>query len=323
MEPALLNGDVARQMRRWATALLFAFLVFGSFFLVQRFYQRRFFSGTGAAQWIWLPHRVSEEQPVVFFAARSFIRPASSQFVRIRIGGDPQYTLYFNGREIGGGRWNGTYQAYDVTSLARQGVNRIVVGVRSPRGVGGLLVAVDLGSDLRNAVVSDGEWLLYRRWSRALLRGESEKLSAVRPRVLGRPPLGPWEYPRTVPADEYSSEVEEVFPVRTEPVDRVVQKIRVISGVAVATPETLRGSLFDFGRRVSGRARIRIRKPWSGVMRIRYAETRELAMAEGALDALVVAEGERLVIDPQEREFRYLVVFDAPADAAVWIEGEE
>ena len=97
------------------------------------------------AQWIWQQHRLAQGDPAAFFATHEFDLPPNRSFTRIKMLGDPEYTLYFNGVAIGGrhvGDDNEALDTYDVSALARDKKNRMVVAVRSANGVGGL-IAVD------------------------------------------------------------------------------------------------------------------------------------------------------------------------------------
>ena len=58
---------------------------------------------------------------------------------------------------------------YDVTPLARTKGNRIVVALRSPNGVGGLIAAVDVSADYQNLAITDASWHIVKRWAPDLL----------------------------------------------------------------------------------------------------------------------------------------------------------
>src|SRR5213075_1724317 len=112
---------------------------------------------------------------------------------KIKVAGDPEYTLYFNGQEIGGRRFGEHRDAldvFDVTQLAKTGRNRIVIAARSTNGVGGVLAAVDLSTEVENYVVTDASWKMFHRWNPALpLRDVG---LSTPPMVLGQPPRGRW-----------------------------------------------------------------------------------------------------------------------------------
>ena len=47
---------------------------------------------------------------------------------------------------------------YDVSGLARDTGNRIMVAVRSTNGVGGLIAAVDIKPEIENLIVTGADW---------------------------------------------------------------------------------------------------------------------------------------------------------------------
>ena len=157
-------------MGRLAIATLGLFLFIAAFHRLNLLYSHKFFDVTGRAQWIWPQLRVAANVPVAFFATRDFDLPKNRYFTRIKIAGDPQYTLYFNGREVGGRRTadDMALDVYDVSTLARDGRNRIVVAVRSANGVGGLLASVDITPEYQNMVPSGSDAAVSRVGSLAI-----------------------------------------------------------------------------------------------------------------------------------------------------------
>ena len=246
---------------------------------------------------------------IVFFAAKTFDLPQRRSFIRINIVCDPEYTLFFNGHEVGGARFEETraLHVYDVTPLAREKGNRIVVATRSATGVGGLIASVDFADDVRNLVVTAGDWKLYSQWSPQL--GDRDLPLPQRPiAVLGRPPIGRWDYlprqPRTVARESWSEQTaSSVESLRVQ-----LPKVEVKSGVAVA---------FDFGH---VEARTRFTRSNAGrdeVIRIRFANAPEELRAEGRVEAIAFARGERVVTEPATRRFRYVIVYGSDAVASV------
>lgn len=308
-------------MKRLTIGILIVFGVVAAFVSLHRFYSRKFYVTTGKAQWIWDQHRLASERPVVFFATRDFEVPPNRQYVHIKVAADPEYVLYFNGQPLGGRRFRGTgvIDRYDVTEKARPGKNRIVISVRSAKGVGGVLAAVDLAPMLENIVVSDQQWKLFHVWSDELLRRDPPQFRPVRPRVLGSPPIGRWDY--------LSYEVD--APKHAEPkvlqaVDSIqfearLPVIKVASGVAVASFRRTTARAFDFGA-VKGRARVEVEPVGKLVAKIRYANDPAELGIEGEVIPLPLAPGERSVVDPEERRFRYVIVYDIEAKATVLTE---
>src|SRR5436190_13584655 len=163
-------------MRRLTFIALAAVLVTFSLSRLWLLYAHKFYDSTGRAEWIWARHQLSRDIPVAFFATREFDLPPNRYFTRIKIAGDPEYTLWFNGTEIGSGRTADAHalDVYDVTPLARTSANRMVIGVRSQEGVGGIIASIDVAPEVRNVVVTDGTWHIVRRWMDDLMVRDPE-----------------------------------------------------------------------------------------------------------------------------------------------------
>src|SRR5881409_974356 len=87
-------------VRRLTIALLVLFAFVAAYSQLYLLYVHKFFDITGRAEWIWPQHQLSREIPVAFFATRNFDLPPNRLFTRIKVFGDPEYTLYFNGAQI-------------------------------------------------------------------------------------------------------------------------------------------------------------------------------------------------------------------------------
>lgn len=308
-------------MKRIVVSILLIFAISAVFLQLHLFYSRKFYITTGKAQWLWDQHRLSSRRPVVFFAARDFDIPPGAGPVRIKIAADPEYVLYFNGQEMGGRRFRGTgvVDRYEVSKFVRPGSNRIVVAVRSADGVGGLLSSVDFGATLENMVVSGGEWKLFRVFSEELLQRDPPGAAWVSPRLLGRPPVGRWNF--------LTSEVEArpvenrrvVQPRQIIPFDGALPMIRIAGGVAVATSRKASARAFDFGP-VKGSARLEVDPIGQFVAKVRYVNHPSELPAMGEVIPLPVAPGERVVVDPETRLFRYIIVYDTDTRATVLAE---
>lgn len=285
------------------------FLLFLFFTTTHAFYAVKFQRVTGEAEWLWTWNWISRQKPTVFFITRNFTLAGDHARVHINVAADPMYTLYFNEFEVGGGRWKGSssIDTYDVTDLAITGTNRIVIAVRAPDGVGGVLASVDTGPLSRNIVVTNDEWRLSHDWSPRLLIADPP--DAIVPRVLGAPPFGRWDFPPTLERKRYEAGGFVFHPTSSSSSDVTLRKVAVVGGVAIAVRDDVRARVYDFGQ-VSGRPRI-IVDP--GEMRvIRYRTVVDLAHLRDGSDpsALVVAQGEQSVTEPQARSFRYFVALD-------------
>lgn len=295
-------------------ALLALFLFTAAFAHLHRTYSRKFFDITGSAQWIWAQHPMSANVPVAFFAARDVELPENRVFTHLKLFGDPEYTLYVNGREIAGrqvGVEEKALDLYDISSFVKTGRNRIVVGVRAPLGLGGLLGSIDIAPETENWVVTDRTWKIYRRWSPEILLRDPAGASWEPPLDVGEPPEGRWNYLAAVPRDPTPPPTSVVVPRETFSVVGFIPTIRTEGGISVAGATRSRATAFDFGV-TKGRVRLTIDSDSipSRTVNLRFANARdELELLERNLRPIVFAPGERVVTTPEEHTFRYLMVF--------------
>jgi len=98
-----------------------------------------------------------------------------------------------------------------------------------------------------------------------------------------------------------------------------IPEIRDINGVPVVVPRPTAATAYDFGG-TRGRARFAINYD-NGVarsIRVRFANDRaELITVEGPVEQFVFAAGEKTIIDPEERSFRYVMVYGSQATVSV------
>lgn len=309
-----------RRVASWAAGAAICLAGAALLLAIASFYEAKFARTTGDAVWLWSDHRIAADLPEAFFLAREFDLPSDFRLVRIRVAADPEYTLWFNGVEIGGRTTDGLeLDRFDVTPFARTTNNRIVLAIRSARGVGGVLASVDLGPMRQNWLVTDEQWRLYPAWSDALLRPGPVSLPSQPPRVLGPPPFGRWNFPKGREGTRY--EPRRVFHY---PVDRIryqswLPKIEVKSGVAVAGRAPAEATAFDFGP-TEGRPAIRVTPGPKRAIPVRFASHPSNLQAEGEITSLVIGNGEREVTSPQTSAFRYFIVYGEPVEA--WVVGE-
>lgn len=307
-------------MRRLTVALVFIVLFTAAFSQLYRIYAKKFYDLTGSAQWIWAPHRISRNQPVVFFAARDFTLPAHRRYTQIKVLGDPEYVLYFNGKEIGGRSVRGDLHLdfFDVSASARTGRNRILVAARSVSGVGGLIASVDISPGLEAFVVTDPQWKIFRRWNDQLPMVDAPE-GALAPMIVGDPPTGRWNFLPVKPGPA-APPVERVLQPKAEfAFIANVPVIRTRSGVDVTVTEKRRAVAYDFGP-TSGRVRLRLvgTQAVPPVVNVRQANSREeLTIVESTPRPFVFGEGEKFVTDPEVNYFRYVVVYGGRARAEV------
>lgn len=313
-----MNASNREFVFRWSRHVAVVLIAFAAWTYTFQFFERKFGRSTGAAEWLWEKHKLSSETPVVFFATRELDVPADRQFVKIKVAGDPEYILYFNGLEVGGnaGQLHPALDVYDVTSVSRIGRNRIVIAVRSGNGVGGIIAAVDFGPTRQNIVVTDRSWRLFGEWSDRLLSTDEGTLKQAAMVRLGRPPVGRWNYLDVRDQPLTAITTGTIQPVASFSFQAPFREIRVISGVAVASTVRVQAVAFDFGS-VRGRGRIEINAERETLVRVRYANDRAELDTNGELHSFVFARGERAVADPRVREFRYMAVYFKAARATV------
>lgn len=313
-----IGAGERRLVGRSLTALALLFAVVAFVVHTGRFFARKFYASTGRAEWIWADHLLSRRIPIVFFAATSFDLPPRRAYVKVNVSCDPEYTLFFNGHQIGGARFEETraIDVYDVTPFARERDNRVLIAARSATGVGGLIASVDFADDVRNIVVTSADWKLYAAWSPELAQRDLP-MPTRKTVALGRPPIGRWDYlprvPRTIATDEW----QEVAPAAVSRLRVKLPKVEVKSGVAVTAYEEVDAIAYDFGH-VAARPRI-VRSSDSGeeVVRIRFANAPEELAAEGKVEDVAFARGERVVTEPSSRRFRYVLVYGSDARAFI------
>ncbi|HWW62211.1 MAG TPA: hypothetical protein VN181_12645 [Thermoanaerobaculia bacterium] len=302
-------------MKRLAGVVLFVFLFAAAFTHLERVYSQKFFDVTRKAQWIWAPHRLSDNVPVAFFAARNFDLPRDRYYTHIKVLGDPEYTLYLNGRELAGRRVGEERKidVFDVSDLAITGRNRLVIAVRATQGVGGLIASIDISPELESWVVTDRRWKIYRRWNPEILRRDGADLGPAAPMILGEPPVGRWDY-LTPAAGQFTEPVQRVAAARASTSTKAsVPVILTRGGVAIVSSERMRATIFDFGF-IRGRVQLTIGgdRDFSRSVNVRFANAKEeLSAIDWNLRSYVFAAGERVVVDPEVRSFRYLMVYGA------------
>jgi hypothetical protein len=314
-------------MRRLTIVLAMIFAFTAAFTHLDRIYSRKFFDITGNAQWIWAQHRMSDNVPLAFFAARDFTLPANRFYTRLKVLGDPEYTLFLNGREIAGRRLDGhrgeteerVLDTYDISELAKTGHNRIVIAVRAPQGAGGLIASIDIAPETANWVVTDGHWKIYRQWDPRILVTDVPEAVAQPPAIIGSPPVGRWNYLQAAERPLVPQPTQVIPPVDSFEQMAFIPMIRMTGGVAVAGSEEARATAFDFGF-TKGRVRLidERDRPVSQTVNVRFAFDRaELRLAEWNLRPLVFAPGEHTLTTPEIHDFRYVMVFGRGVRAEV------
>lgn len=298
---------------------MFILVFTAAFAHLHRVYSDKFFGITGRAEWIWAQHRMSASEPLAFFAVRDFDLPERRLFVHLKIVGDPEYTVYLNGQELAGRLLASRRHTdpdlrldlYDLSRLVKTGRNRLVIAVRAPAGIGGLIASIDLAPEVQNWLVTDSRWRIYRWWHPDLPARNPPGVHWETPLIVGVPPIGRWNY-LAVAQRQNATPPTAVTPARDSfEVIGLVPAIRTKGGVAVAVAERERATAFDFG---FTRGRLRLTRERSHfasrTVNVRFAYQRqELGYAEWNLRPIVFAPGETTVTTPETHDFRYAMVF--------------
>jgi hypothetical protein len=310
--PGRMTSGDRDLMKRLTLVLAFVFVFTAAFSHLVGVYSRKFHDRTAPARLLWAQHPMSANEPVAFFAAREVTLPEQRVYARLKLLGDPEYTLYVNGREIAG-RLVGEDRAldyFDLSEVMRTGRNRIVIAVRAPKGVGALLAALDLAPETENWLVSDGQWKIYRRWDPLILQydvaGQWEA-----PAIVGAPPFGRWNFLEIARREPEPGSVSVVAAKESFDFIGLLPTIRTQAGISVAGSERARARAFDFGT-IQGRIRVSHDRPrgFSRLVQVRFANDRsELGLLELNPRAIVFAPGETEVTTPEEHIFRYAVAF--------------
>ena len=318
-----ISAEDRELMRRLSIVFVFLFLFVGALSTLNRLYSHKFYDVTGRAQWIWDPHPMVSEEPVAFFATREFDLPPPPKryYAKLKIVGDPEYNVWFNGREIGGREVGerATLDLFDVTPLARDKGNRLVIACRSRNGVGGVIAALDLAPETENYIVTDGNWRIYRKWSDELILRDVPSLPHVAPHLLGDPPMGRWNYLTVQPGTPAIPLNEAIAPKAVFKLRTALPEVQIVNGTAVTTARPTVATVYDFGP-TYGRLRLTIKQKItsSRVVNVRFANApEELTPVEGTVTPFVFAPGEVAIIDPEQRQFRYVMVYRDAATADI------
>jgi hypothetical protein len=309
-------------VRRLTIAVLAIFAFVAAYDRLYLLYAHKFFDVTGRAQWIWARHEISRNIPVAFFATHNFDLPPNRQFARIKVAADPEYTLYFNGTQVGGRRMGeeATLDIYDVSKLARDRGNRVVIAARSANGVGGLIAAIDITDEYKNVEPTGSAWNIVSAWRDDLPLRDPTPSSMTTPMVIGRPPIGRWNFLSPRAGAPVSPPRHVIAPKTAFSFKTAIPEIKISGGVAVVGLHPTSAIAYDFGGGITGYPRFMVSRD-SGVARaidVRFANDRsELLAIEGPVEQFVFAPGEMTITDPEQRSFRYVMVYGGQATASV------
>ena len=185
--------------------------------------------------------------------------------------------------------------------------------------MGGLIAAIDLTQEFGNFIVTGKEWHIVRRWRDDLLLHDPPAVEITRPQLLGRPPARRWNYLVQREAKPFAAAQHVIASRESFDFETALPEIAVIGGTAVTVSRKTHATAYDFGP-VSGRARFTIRNIGNAArnVTVRFANDRaELFTVEGNLEQFVFAAGERVILDEETRNFRYVTVYGSAASVDI------
>lgn len=231
---------------------------------------------------------------------RDFDLDEAPERAALLVTADEEYVLWLNGGRVGSNRYASgrPLDRFEVSSLLQPAGNRLAVELRSGRGHGGLLAALDLGPG-RKPVVTDAGWRVLRRDVPGLREGWAP-IGGGEPAISwGRPPVGRWGRPARWTDRPVASEVCALC----EP-----------GGAQRRAGRPPRRVSFDFGREVTGylvleRSAETAAGHGPGVGLFTAGTLPEAPLASPDVAAPVVAmPGSRVWSDVTPRRFRWVVV---------------
>lgn len=275
---------------------------------------------TGGAQWIWIERSRTDRSAAAFYAVRDFFLDEVPPRARLLALADPEYVLTLNGRRIGAGQYQPGPEArldvYEVGDLLQAGGNRLVVELRSDRGAGGFLAALQ---DAKGETLlrTDPEWRIFERHHFGMMRGwlplgPSGGLESEPAFSWGLPPIGRWGKPVAGPVRPRLAELIQGQPV---PATRIPPpRIPALPDTSVR-----RMALFDWGREVTGYLTFQVPADDGLRTALFYTGVRPPdPLRDRPAGAVLAMTGRRSWMDTRPRRFRYaLVIGDRPLAARI------
>ena len=266
------------------------------------------------AQWIWSLPRGEHGAPTAVFAAKDFTLDFKPVRAEVEIAGDEEYQLLINGRGVAAGRYREQLDAYPVGRILRQGGNRIVVELRSARGVGGLLLRlhVDGANGERTTIVSDGSWRTMRRYVQGFSRPTSRSWGEP-VRVWGTPPTGRWNAIGNVRRALTLRRLQGGKERRPQPSRRAMPLGRRWLTTGEYGGEPLgKWVTFDFGREKVGFVNLKFAAQYSENGLLFYGLHRPKDGIETPDEAIIRTPGRGHWTSSAPARFRYVTVVGAP-----------
>ncbi|MEE8138773.1 MAG: hypothetical protein V3R89_03240 [Thermoanaerobaculia bacterium] len=299
---------------RWLVGVVAGLAILGAAERGIRTLLSRHFLDTQGARWIWAPGLTLEDGPVAFYLVREFELDFRPQRGRLLSLADEEYVASLNGSIVGSDRYaeGAPMDVYEVGPLLRPGRNRLVVELRSSRGVGGLLLSLEIpGSEGVVRIVSDGDWGTVRRHRRRLSHLETE-LEPMEPAyVWGAPPAGRWGSPKLGDPVPLFSELRggrASVDAERALVGREAEEWVELGPVRRGLPTLDSWVTFDWGREVTGYLSFRFPPGETPVGLIFVGERPPYPEGQRADAYLIAMPGRRSWGDTEPRTFRYVTL---------------
>ena len=270
---------------------------------------------TREARWIWAAEVAEVSGPVAFYAVRDFELSQLPEQAILTTTADEEALVFLNAVPIGGSRYlNGQpLRQYEVLEALLAGRNRLVVEVRSVRGVGGLLLRLEtVGGEKEAHIVTDGDWQIFRQPEDALFDLTLPLPDGEAPTVWGPATVGRWLVsgrPESIPT---------IAELRTTQGAVGAQRLRVPDGnrrwqqlgkTDRSSPALGNWVTFDFGREVM--AYLALRFPAqvgedSQPIGLLYLGSQPRILNRSQAERhVVIMPGQRIWLDAKPRRFRY------------------
>ena len=138
--------------------------------------------------------------------------------------------------------------------------------------------------------------------------------------LIGRPPIGRWNFLSSRVGEFSAPAVQIIAPKAAFRFKTAIPEVRDISGVPVVVPQPIAAIAYDFGGGVRGRVQFTTTydNRVARAINVRFANDRsELIAVEGPVERFVFAPGEKTITDPEQRSFRYVMVYGGQATVSV------
>lgn len=268
----------------------------------------------GEAHWIWAPRATPWSGPVAFLAIRDFELEQLPADARLVVLADEEYVVWLNGMLVGNGRYRpgDPLDNYGVERLLQPGQNRLVVELRSGRGLGGFFANLHFFEGSQSDIGTDQTWRVAKASRPGLMKGTGQIGHLPRARDLGAPPFGRWGPVALAPQRALLKDVIRRRGVKATVLQDETRRGRWVSAGGATPGRHVPAVRIDFGREVEGLLVLGFgdSAPRPGLL---YLGDGMPDPEEAPPAALVMRlGGGRYWLDAEMRRFRYALVLGMP-----------